>query len=97
MYLTCVRHKIKDFAQFRKAFDINADLLFERAGCQGSYIVQMDGDPLDVMIINLWPSEKHWKGFLELHGSPEFKGKVQGQEEAGGIGEPILWAGTVVE
>ncbi len=97
MYLTCVSHKVHDYARFKEAFDINAALLFERAQCQGTYIVQINGDPTDLAIINLWPSEQHWKDFLTLHGSPEFAGKVKNSTDATAIGEATFWGGTVAE
>lgn len=32
MYLTYVRHRVKDYAQWRKAFDHNARMLFDKFG-----------------------------------------------------------------
>ncbi|MBP9750657.1 MAG: hypothetical protein KBC95_02295 [Candidatus Peribacteraceae bacterium] len=74
---------------------MNAALLFARAGCLGTHIVEVDGDPTDVAVINLWPSEKEWNDFGALHGSPEFKDKVKSKEDGGMLGEPTFWAGTV--
>lgn len=95
MYLTCVRHKVKDFQQWKNAFDINAELLFEKNGVLSTTIVQVDGNPLDIAIINTWKSKKHWDDFGAAHDAPEMKGKVKTPEEGGVVGEITFFGGEV--
>ena len=80
---------------WRKAFDHNAKMLFAKCGCLGTMIVQVDGDPTDIVIINTWPSKKHWDDFGASHALPEYKGKLKTPEDGGVIGEVIFWGGEV--
>lgn len=81
MYLTCVRHRVKDYDVWRKAFDHNAAMLFEKCAVLSTSIVQVDGDPHGIAIINTWPSKKHWDDFGAAHALPECKGKLKTSEE----------------
>ena len=92
MHLTCVRHRVKDYAVWKKAFDQNASLLFEKCGCLSTHIVQVNGDPLDIVIINTWPSKKNWDDFGVMHDLPEHKGKLKTPEDGGVI---QFWEGEV--
>lgn len=96
MYLTCVRHRVKDYAQWRSAFDINAAILFERAGVLGTSVVQIGGDATDIAIINTWPSKKHWDDFGVMHAASSLKDAVKTPEEGGVIGEIQFWGGEVM-
>lgn len=96
MYVTCVRHRVKDFAHWKKAFDHNAELLFERFGVLSTSIVQIGGDPTDVAVINTWPSQKHWDDFVTGHAEPEYAGKLKGPKDGGVVGEVEFWGGEVV-
>jgi hypothetical protein len=96
MYITCVRHRVRDYAVWRKAFDHNADLLFKKAGAISTTIVQVDGDPHDVVVINTWPSKKQWDYFGILHDSPEYKGKLKTPQDGGVVGEIQFYGGEVL-
>lgn len=97
MYLTCVRHRVKDYAVWRKAFDHNADMLFKKFGCINTTIVKVNGDPLDIAILNTWPAKKNWDDFGAAHELPEYKGKLKTKEDGGVVGEPEFWGGQVDE
>jgi hypothetical protein len=95
MYLTHVHHTVKDYAQWRKAFDDNTPML-TKAGVLGTWIIQKDGDPNDVVVINTWPARKNWNDFQAMH---EFKSPqdVQKMLDKGGvIGMPEFYGGTVI-
>ena len=96
MFLTYVRHRVKDYAIWRKAFDANAPML-EKNGVLGTWIVQKQDDPNDVMVINTWPGAKNWDDFIASHkftGATDIK---KHQEKGGVIGEPEFVSGNVVE
>jgi hypothetical protein len=95
MYLTCVRHRVKDYFQWKKAFDHNADMLFEKFGALSTQIVKVNGDPTDIAVINTWPDKKNWDDFGASHDLPEYKGKLKTKEDGGVIGEPEFWGGDV--
>lgn len=97
MYLTYVCHRVKDYTQWRKAFDHNASMLFAKYGCLSTSIVQVNGDPHDIAIINTWPSKKHWDDFGAAHELPEYKGKLKTPEDGGVIGKIEFCGGEVVE
>jgi quinol monooxygenase YgiN len=96
MYLTCVRHRVKEYEMWRKAFDHNANMLFATFGCLGTQIVQVNGDPTDIAIINTWPSKKNWDDFSAAHALPEYQGKLMTPEDGGVIGEPTFFGGEVI-
>jgi len=95
MYLTCVRHRVEDYEKWKEAFDHNADMLFGKFGVLDTKIVRVGGDPLDIAIINVWPSQKHWEDFGAAYELPEYKGKLKTKEDGGVIGEPQWWGGEI--
>ena len=97
MYLTYVRHKIKDYVQWKKAFDHNANLLFKKHGMINTFVVRANDDPTDIIIINTWPSKQHWDDFGAEHEKPENKGKFKTPEDGGVVGEVEFVGGSVVE
>ena len=97
MYLTAVRHRVRDFTLWRKAFDHNAGLLFDTFGCVRTHIVKVNNDPTDIAIINIWKSKKHWEDFGMAHGSEEYKGRLKTKEDGTVVGEVVVWEGEVVE
>ncbi len=96
MYLTSVRHRVKDFAIWKKAFDANVPML-EKNGVLGTWIVQKDDDPLDVTIINTWPARKNWDDFIASHNFTGPEDIKRHQEKGGAIGEPEFVGGEVVD
>lgn len=96
MYLTHVRHRVKDFDTWKKAFDHNANLMFKKFSCIDTYIVKVNGDDTDIVIINTWPNKKNWDDFGAAHELPEFKGKAMTPEDGGVIGD-VEWYGGEVE
>lgn len=95
MYLTHVRHTIQDYARWRASFDANAHML-EENGCLATHIVQVNGSPSDIAVINLWPAAKNWDEFIAAHHFKSPEEAKQKQAEAGVIGEPVFWGGEVM-
>jgi hypothetical protein len=94
MYLTHVRHRVKDYAAWRKAFDANTPML-KKAGVLDTWIIPVDGDDTDIVVINTWPAKKNWDDFMALH---EFEGEndiKKKMEDGGVIGQPQFWGGDV--
>jgi quinol monooxygenase YgiN len=71
-------------------------MLFAKYGCLGTQIVQANGDPLDIVIINTWPDKKSWDDFGAAHALPEYKGKLMTPEDGGVIGGPSFFGGEVL-
>jgi hypothetical protein len=71
-------------------------MLFARYEAQSTQIVQVNGDPTDIVIINMWPSKKNWDDFGASHELPEYKGKLKTPEDGTVYGEITFWAGEVV-
>ena len=63
MVYTIVRHKVADYAVWRKAFD---DFLPTRqaGGEQSAVVLQAADDPNDVTVINTWGSLDSAKAFI---------------------------------
>ena len=87
MAITIVRHKVKDFGTWRKAFDDFAQARKD-GGEQSATVVQVEGDPNDVIVINTWPSVDTAKKFFE---KPELK---ETMEKAGVSGSPEFTFGN---
>ena len=68
-----------------------------RYNALSTLIVQVNGDPTDIVIINTWPSKKHWDDFGAMHARPEYKGKLSTPQDGGVIGEPEFWGGDIAE
>ncbi len=96
MYLTHVRHTVKDYDSWRKAFDENAPML-EKAGALSTTIVQIGGNPNDIAVINTWPSSKHWDDFIAMHGKDTNTTLEDSKKKGGLIGEPQWYGGEVME
>jgi heme-degrading monooxygenase HmoA len=95
MYLTHVHHRVEDYDRWKKAFDSNAPLLDE-AGALDTHIVQVNGDPCDVVIINTWPSKQNWDDFLALDADRHKNDQVDLRKTGGVIGEPQFYGGEVM-
>lgn len=94
MYLTCTRHRVKDYAVWRKAFDDNTHLLQE-SGITDWKVVQVNGDPADVSVIVFCPSKKHWDAFVEADQAQWKRTGIDPREKGGLVGDPQWWAGEV--
>ena len=81
MATTIVRHKVNDYATWRKAFDEFASV--RKDGGEKSFsVLQVDGDPNDVIVVNTWPSIDAAKAFFA---KKELK---EAMEKAGVAGPP---------
>ncbi len=95
MYLTHVRHTVKDYAVWRKAFDANA-LMLQKAGVLSTIIAQVGGDPNDVVVINTWPSRKNWDDFIAMHGEDTNATMEDSKKKGGLVGEPQWYGAEVI-
>ncbi len=94
MYMTYTRHRVKNYDQWRKAFDDNTHMLTE-SGITKWWVVQINGDPTDVAVIVQCPAKKNWDDFIAAHtfaGQDEMR---KAREKGGVIGDPEWWAGEV--
>ena len=73
MAITIVRHKVKDYAAWRKIFD-QFQSARKQGGEQSATVVQVEGDPNDIIVINTWKSLDVAKAFF---GRPELKQAMQ--------------------
>lgn len=82
MAITIIRHKVKDYIAWRKVFD-EYETMRKAGGEQGATVVQVVGDPNDVIVINTWRSMDAAETFLansELKIAME-KAGVEGKPE----------------
>ncbi len=79
-----VRHKVEDYAKWRKVYD---DLETTRTtmGEVGDWAYQLDGDPNDVTVIHDFDSVEKAKAFA---GSSELR---EAMGNAGVAGKPDVW------
>ncbi len=79
-----VRHRVKDFGAWKRAFDKHGT---ERAaaGCRGGLLLRVEGDPNDIVIQHEWDSLEKARKFAA---SKELKSAI---EAAGVIGQPEIW------
>ena len=80
---TVIHHKVKDYAVWKAAFDGFAEVR-KQAGETGYAVLQEDGDPNNVTVINNWETMEHAKAFVA---SDDLK-KVM--EEAGVMETPDI-------
>jgi hypothetical protein len=95
MFITYTRHRVKDYDQWRAAFEENAPMLTE-SGITDWSIVQINGDPTDIAVIVRAPSEKEWNDFLALDRKKMEESGVDSREKGGLIGDPEWWTGEAV-
>ncbi len=81
MAISIVRHKVKDYTAWRKAFDEFVETR-KKGGEKSAVVVQVEGNPSDVIVINTWPSTEAAKAFFS---NPELK---QAMENGGVEGTP---------
>lgn len=94
MHIVYTRHKVKDYAMWRKTFDDNSPMLTENAITWE--IVQVNGDPTDVAIICRCADKAAWEAFVA---KDQAKYDVTGEnpwEKGGLLGPPEWWAGDTV-
>ena len=87
MAVSIVRHPVKDYAAWRKVFD-GFEETRKKGGEKSAMVVQVDGNPNDVMVINTWPSIEAAKAFFS---KPDLK---QAMERAGVAGPPDFTYGN---
>ena len=64
MAYTIVRHKVNDFAVWKKVFD-DFESTRKSNGERSAVVLQTDGDPNEVTVINTWDSVAGAKTFIE--------------------------------
>ena len=81
-----VRHKVSDFASWKKGYDA-AEPIRQRFGCSDAAIFQVPGDPTDVIVTHDFPDAASAHGFMDV---PELRSAM---EAAGVVSEPEVWFG----
>ncbi len=60
---TVIRHKVADYATWRKAFD-DFESVRKAAGGKSAVVLRAEGDPNDVTVVNSWESTGAAQSFL---------------------------------
>lgn len=81
-----VRHKVSDFASWKKGYDA-AEPIRQRFGITAAEIFQVPGDPTDVIVTHDFPDVESARGFME---APELRPAM---EAAGVVSQPEVWFG----
>lgn len=79
-----IQHKVKDFAEWKKAFDSNAGLRISN-GELSSQVFRDASDPNSLTVINKWNSLENAQKFAH---SPEL---MAAMEKAGVVGKPNVF------
>ncbi len=79
-----IQHKIKDYAEWKKAFDSNASLRTS-SGEISAHIFRDASDPNSITVLNKWNSMENAQKFAH---SPELKAAM---EKAGVVGQPSVF------
>lgn len=87
MAIVILRHKVSDFSAWKSVFD-SIDGERKSAGEKSAQVVQVEGDPNDVVIIFSYDSLDAARAFL---GSEKVKSAMK---NAGVAGEPTFVFGT---
>ncbi len=95
MYLTYTRHKVKDYATWRKAFDENTAMLTQ-SGITDWWVVQINGNPTDVAVIVRCQSKEQWDGFVAADREKIKKTGIDPRAKGGLVGQPEWWGGEVM-
>ncbi len=82
-----VRHKVQDYATWRKVYD-DFEATRTKMGEVGDWVFQLDGDPNDVTVIHDFESVEKANAFA---GSDELHTAMAG---AGVAGKPDVWITT---
>ena len=85
-----VRHKVKDYGKFRRAFYGHLKEV-RNNGSQGGFIFRNKNDPNEIFVLMKWDSLDNFKKFSESKSSKEAKDK------GGLVGEPEGWLFEDVE
>lgn len=85
-----VRQKVEDFAQWKRAFDVDA-IVREDGGSQGGYVFQRTDDPHEVFILLAWDTMDHLRQFIQ---SSELKERMH---RAGVVGSPDVYLLSLVD
>src|SRR5438045_3181459 len=70
MVAVIVRHRVKDYEAWKPLFDEHGEVR-RRYGGTGHEIYRVSGDPLDLIIVNLFKDEAGAKGFMADLSLPE--------------------------
>ncbi len=95
MYIVYTRHKVKDYEQWRKAFDTNATLLKE-CGITDWWVTQVNGVSTDVAVLVHAPSKRHWDNFVKADMEKMKRTGMDPRETGGLIGDPEWWTGEAM-
>ena len=87
MTVGIIRHRVRDFAEYRKAFLDHAPLR-KAAGCKGSRLMQMEDNPNNVVVILEFNTLANFQDFGD---NPELQ---QYMEAAGVLESPRVYALT---
>ena len=79
-----VRHKIADFASWKKAYD-DFEATRKSMGVTSHGVYQLEGDPTDITAYHEFASMDAAKAFA---GSPQLREAMQ---RAGVVGQPDIW------
>ena len=79
-----IRHKVKDYAKWRKVYD-DFEATRTEMGEIGDSVLQLAGDPNDVTVIHDFESVEKAKALLE---SSELR---EAMHNAGVAGQPDVW------
>lgn len=92
MFFSYVRHTVKDYTTWREAFDASKHLRNAKGKGQ-VMIVQVQGNPNDVVVVTTWDKKEDWNAFLASHTPEDMK---HGMESGGVIGTPENVVGEII-
>lgn len=92
MFFSYVRHRVKDFSTWRKAFD-DSKHLANAKGKHDVWVIQVEGNPNDVVVITTWDHKEDWDRFLASHDPLEMK---EAMEKGGVLGTPENVTGEIL-
>jgi hypothetical protein len=82
-----VRHNVREYDAWRRVYDGVADIQ-EARGVRAEWVYQSVDDPLDVTVIHDFDDLASGKAYLE---ASDVRAAI---EEAGVVGEPLVWFTT---
>ncbi len=94
MLFTYTRHRVKDYDQWKKAFDENSPMLAQNGITW--QIVQINDDPTDVAVLCQCPSEKEWNAFLAADEAKRQASGIDPRVKGGLVGQPEWWLGEIM-
>ena len=94
MLFTYPRHRVEEYARWKKAFDEHSPLLAENGITW--QIVQINGDPTDVAVLCQCPGRKEWEAFLAADEAKRTQTGIDSRVKGGLVGQPEWWMGEVM-